>query len=261
MEYEDILFEVRDGAAWVTINRPEKLNAFRQKTLYELIDAFERVDADPAVGVAVLRGAGERAFSSGGEIQAMRDLEFATGHVWNNLMIRIAHTIRNCGKPAIAAVRGWCMGGGNELQLFCDLCMATEDAIFGQTGARVGACPVMGATQYLPHLIGQRKAREMIFLCERYTAREALEMGLINKVVPNDKLEEEVEKWCRRILSLCPLTLRYTKTSLNFEGDQLYASWLHGSELLNVIWNSEQCKEGMNAFLEKREPDFSRFLR
>ena len=169
--------------------------------------------------------------------------------------------LRNSGKPTIAMVRGWCIGGGNEWQIYCDLCIASENAIFGQSGARVGALPVVGATQYLPLMVGDRKAREMLFLAKRYTANEALEMNLINTVVPNIELEETTREWCGKMNSYAPATLRYMKTSLNYLGDLHYPSWTHGSELLNVIWNNEQSKEGMKAFKEKREPDFSRFPR
>jgi 1,4-dihydroxy-2-naphthoyl-CoA synthase len=158
-------------------------------------------------------------------------------------------------------VRGACIGGGNEWQLYCDLAIASPTAIFGQSGAKVGALPVVGATQYLPLLIGDRRSREMLFLARRLTAQQALERGLINEVVPDDELEATTAEWCATIRSHAPATLRYLKTSLNYLGDLHYPSWIHGSELLNVVWNNEQSEEGMNAFLEKRPPDFSRFRR
>ena len=257
MEYRDIIRELADGVAWVTINRPEVLNAVRERTLDELIDAVERANGEPQVGVVVLTGAGDRSFCSGGDFKSMMRLNRWNGHLWNNRMIRLAHTIRGLGKPVIAMVNGWCMGGGNEIQLMCDLTIASDRAVFGQTGAKVGACPVVGATQYLPRLVGDKKAKEIIFLCDRYTAEEAAQMNLINRVVPHDRLREEIEAWCRRILSHSPQTIRFTKISMNFESDLLYPSWTHGVEMLSTVWGSDESMEGMRAFVEKREPDFS----
>jgi naphthoate synthase len=159
----------------------------------------------------------------------------------------------------IAMVNGWCMGGGNELALWCDLVIASDDAVFGQTGARVGACPTVGATQYPPRIIGERLAREMIFLCRTFKGPEAVSVGLINKCVPKAELRKATEAWCEQIKSYSPQTLRATKKSLNHESDELYASWQHGMELLAQIWGSEESLEGMDAFLAKRKPDFRKF--
>jgi 1,4-dihydroxy-2-naphthoyl-CoA synthase len=156
-------------------------------------------------------------------------------------------------------VNGYCMGGGNELALWCDLVIASDDAVFGQTGARVGACPTVGATQYLPRMVGERLAREMIFLCRTFKGQEAVDVGLINRCVPKAALRKETEEWCERIKSYSAQTLRATKKSLNHESDELYASWQHGMELLAQIWGSEESLEGMNAFLEKRKADFRKF--
>ena len=161
--------------------------------------------------------------------------------------------------PVIAMVNGWCMGGGHELALWCDLVIASDNAVLGQTGARVGACPTVGATQYIPRIIGERLAREMIFCARRFTAEEAVEIGLINKCVPQKDLLDETLAWCETIKSHSPQTLRMTKKSLNFESDLLYASWQHGMELLAHVWGSEESLEGMNAFLEGRKPDFNKF--
>jgi naphthoate synthase len=174
-------------------------------------------------------------------------------------MLGLAMTIRGLPIPVIAMVNGWCMGGGNELALWCDLVIASDDAVFGQTGARVGACPTVGATQYLPRIVGERLAREMIFLCRTFKGQEAVDVGLINKVVPKAELRKATEEWCERIKAYSPQTLRATKKSLNFESDELYASWQHGMELLAQIWGSEESLEGMNAFLEKRKPDFRKY--
>ena len=259
MKYQDILFEVADGVAWVTINRPETRNAFREHTLDELIDAFRSTRNDPSIACAVVTGAGDRAFSSGGDFHAMMRLNRANALHWNDRMLGLAMAIRGLPIPVIAMVNGWCMGGGHELALWCDLVIASDNAVFGQTGATVGACPTVGATQYIPRLIGERLAREMIFLCRTFTAEEAERIGLINRCVPKAELADATREWCERIKSYSPQTLRATKKSLNFESDELYASWQHGMELLAHIWGSEESLEGMQAFMDKRRPDFQKF--
>jgi 1,4-dihydroxy-2-naphthoyl-CoA synthase len=181
------------------------------------------------------------------------------GHMWNDRMLGLAMTIRGLPIPVIAMVNGYCMGGGHELALWCDLVIASDDAVLGQTGAKVGACPTVGATQYLPRIIGERLAREMIFLARTFTAREAVEIGLINKSVPADRLMTETLEWCERIKRNSSQTIRATKKSLNSESDELYASWQQGMELLSSVWGTAECIEGMTAFLEKRSPDFMRF--
>jgi enoyl-CoA hydratase/carnithine racemase len=260
MEFDHLVVDRRHHALWVGINRPQIRNAFNLQTLDEMIAAFTDLDEDPSLATGVLHGVGDH-FCAGGEMQAMIALNETTGHIWNNKMRHLCMLLRNCGKPTIAMVRGYCIGGGNEWQLYCDLAIASETAIFGQSGARVGALPVVGATQYLPMLIGDRRAREMLFLAKNLSAQEALEYGLVNQVVPDDQLEAATQEWCERIYSHAPATLRSLKASLNYLGDLHYPSWVHGSELLNAVWNNEQSVEGMNAFLEKRPADFSRFPR
>lgn len=261
VRYKEILFEVHDDVAWVTINRPEVRNAFREQTLDELIHALSSTRNDPSIACAVVTGAGDKAFSAGGDFHAMMRLNRVNALHWNDRMLGLAMTIRGLPIPVIAMVNGWCMGGGHELALWCDLVIASDDAVFGQTGARVGACPTVGATQYIPRIIGERLAREMIFLCRTFTAEEAVRIGLINKAVPKAELRQATEEWCQRIKSSSSQTLRATKKSLNFESDELYASWQHGMELLAQIWGSEESLEGMKAFLEKRKPDFQKFRR
>lgn len=258
-DYEDILFEVKDNVAWVTINRPQTRNAFREQTLDDMIHAFASTRNDPSIVCAVVTGAGDQAFSAGGDFHAMMRLNRANANHWNDRMLGLAMTIRGLPIPVIAMVNGWCMGGGHELALWCDLVIASDNAVFGQTGAKVGACPTVGATQYIPRLIGERLAREMIFLCRTFKAEEAVEVGLINKVVPQKDLRKETEAWCQQMTAYSSQTLRATKKSLNFESDELYASWQHGMELLGHIWGSEESLEGMNAFMEKRKPDFQKF--
>ena len=257
--YGDILYEVSDQVAWVTINRPRVLNAFREQTLDELIDALRSTREDPSIACAVVTGAGDKAFSAGGDFYAMKRLNWINGAMWNDRMQGLAMTIRGLPIPVIAMVNGWCMGGGHELALWCDLVIASDNAVLGQTGAKVGACPTVGATQYLPRIIGERLAREMIFCARRFSAQEAVEIGLINKCVPQSKLRSETLAWCDTIKGHSPQTLRMTKKSLNFESDLLYASWQHGMELLAHVWGSEESLEGMDAFLQGRRPDFQKF--
>jgi enoyl-CoA hydratase/carnithine racemase len=224
-----------------------------------MISAFSSLREDPSIACAVVTGAGDAAFSAGGDFHAMMKLNRANAHMWNDRMLGLAMTIRGLPIPVIAMVNGWCMGGGHELALWCDLVIASEDAVFGQTGAKVGACPTVGATQYIPRIIGERLAREMIFLARTFTAPEAVSVGLINKCVPKSELRRETEAWCARIKGHSAQTLRATKKSLNYESDTLYASWQHGMELLAHIWGSEESLEGMKAFLDKRKPDFNKF--
>jgi dihydroxynaphthoic acid synthetase len=257
--YRDIVFEVDDGVAWLTINRPRVQNAFREQSLDEMIHALRSTREDPSIACAVVTGAGETAFSAGGDFHAMMRLNRANAHMWNDRMLALAMTIRGLPIPVIAMVNGWCMGGGHELCLWCDVVIASENAVFGQTGAKVGACPTVGATQYLPRIIGERLAREMIFLARTFTAREALQIGLINKVVAKEDLRAATRQWCETIKGHSPQTLRATKKSLNHESDELYASWQHGMELLASIWGTEESLEGMQAFLDKRKPDFQKF--
>jgi dihydroxynaphthoic acid synthetase len=257
--YEDIRFEIEDHIAWVTIDRPWVHNAFREQTLDELAHVISSTREDPSIAAVVITGAGDAAFSSGGDFHAMMRLNRINGHLWNDRMLKVAMTIRGLPIPVIAMVNGHCMGGGHELALWCDLVIASDNAVFGQSGARVGACPTVGATQYLPRIIGERLAREMIFLARTFTAEEAVRIGLINKVVPQAELRAATLEWCAKVRSHSGQTLRATKKSLNFESDELYASWQHGMELLANVWGTEESLEGMQAFLDKRKPDFMRF--
>lgn len=258
-DYKDILFSIEEQVAWLTINRPRALNAFREQTLDEIIGALRSVREDPSIICVVITGAGDRSFSSGGDFHAMMRLNKQNGHLWNERMLETAMTIRGLPVPVIAMVNGYCMGGGHELALWCDLVVASENAVFGQTGARVGACPTVGATQYLPRIIGERLAREMIFMARTFTAAEAVQVGLANKCVPQAELRETVLDWCDKLRYHSSQTIRATKTSLNAESDELYASWRSGMELLNNVWGTEESLEGMQAFLEKRRPDFNQF--
>jgi dihydroxynaphthoic acid synthetase len=258
-QYKDIIYEVVDQVAWIAINRPHVLNACRELTLDEIREAIRLTRDDPSIACAVITGSGDRAFCSGGDFSSMTRLNWVTASHWNDRMLGCAMEIRGVGIPVIAMVNGWCMGGGNELALWCDIVVASENAVFGQTGAKVGACPTVGATQYLPRIIGERLAREMIFCARRFSAREAEAVGLANYCVPQSQLRTKTLELCEIIKSHSPQTLRMTKVSLNHESDNLYASWRAGMELLAHVWGSEEAIEGMQAFVEKRKPDFQKF--
>lgn len=259
MEFQDILYEKKAGVAKITLNRPEVLNVFRWETLDELFGAFNDADNDDSIGVAVITGAGDKAFCVGGDITPMMELNQKSGPKWNKKLLSLSNLMRSMSIPIIAAVNGYCIGGGNEINVFCDLTIASERAKFGQAGAKVGAAPVWGCTQMLPRIVGEKKAREMVYMCNLYSAEEAERMGLVNKVVPHDQLEAEVEKWCERILEMSPQSIRTAKVSLNFESDMLYPSMNHGAALLNGLWGSEQAREGLSAVREKRKPNFAKF--
>ncbi len=258
-KYSDIIYAVKDQVAWITINREKVLNAFREQTLDEMIDALKFTREDPTIVCAVITGKGNKSFSAGGDFYAMKRLNFTNAYMWNDRMLGLAMTIRGLPIPVIAMVNGWCMGGGHELALWCDLVIASENAVLGQTGAKVGACPTVGATQYIPRIIGERLAREMIFCARRFGAKEAVEVGLINKCVPQKDLLKETLKWCETMKGHSALTIRMTKKSLNAESDNLYASWQHGMELLAHVWGSPEANEGMEAFLAGRKPNFQKF--
>lgn len=259
MTYQDILYTVDDGVATITINRPEKRNAFREMTLDELIEAFRAAEVDRSVGVIVLTGAGDKAFCAGGDISWEEGSDMMGAHQLARRSISLSMIMRGCGKPVIARVRGFAIGGGNELNLLCDLTVASEDSTFGQAGPKMGSVPVWWGTQLLPRLIGEKRAREVVMLCQRYTAQEALEMGWINRVVKADELDDAVDEWCQRLLEMSPQALRVAKLSLNFESDQLWPSVLHGYQMISFIHGTDEFHEGTQAFLEKRKPDFSPF--
>ena len=258
MEFSDIIYQKNDGVAKIIINRPQVYNAFNTNTLKELCQAFEDVFFDTSVGVAVLTGAGDKAFCTGGDFNEAKqpggyNKEMDYWHAHIHRLIRVVPC------PVIAAVNGFAIGGGNILGFLCDLAIASENARFGQAGPRVGSFDGGFGISYLTRLVGERKAREIWFLCRQYSAREALEMGLVNKVVPPDKLEEEVDKWCQEILSLSPTALRFCKAAFNAETDHQYGfeGWAHVSTRL--FWNSEEALESKAAFAEKRKPDFAKF--
>ena len=259
MECQDILYDKADGIATITINRPKVFNAFRMETLDELIWAFKDAETDGSIGVIILTGAGGRAFSSGGDVRMENEFDAAAGRKLSRKCIDLAVVMRGCGKPIIARVRGWCIGGGNELNLLSDLSIASEDSRFGQVGPTMGSVPIWWGTQMLPRLVGDKKAKEIVMLCFRYSAREAEQMGWINKVVPPEQLDAEVDAWARRLLEMSPQALRVAKNSLNTESDQLWGAVIQGYEFLSYIHATEEFHEGTAAFLEKRKPNFGQY--
>jgi len=255
----DVLYEKRSGVARLTINRPASLNALRTQTYEELITCMRDATLDDGVGVIVMTGAGDRAFSAGGDVKEQQTRTTASGRQHVNRLMELARLIRGGGKPVIAAVNGYAVGAGNEIHLMCDLTIASDRAVFAEAGTRVGTAPVWGSTQLLPRLLGDKRAREMIYLCRRFTAAEAYDLGLVNKVVEHADLDREVSQWCEDLLDKSPQALRIAKTSINYESDQLYSSFVHGLEMMSLVYGNPEFLEGVNAFLEKRPTDYRRF--
>jgi naphthoate synthase len=265
-EYTDILYEhgAEDaaGIAKITINRPEVRNAFRPETVMEMIDAFSHARDDASIGVVLLTGAGREAFCSGGD-QRVRG---HGGYVGQDRIPRLnvldlQRLIRVLPKPVIALVAGYAIGGGNVLATVCDLTIAADNAIFGQTGPRVGSFDAGYGSTYLARIVGHKKAREIWYLCRQYTAQQALEMGLVNAVVPVDQLEEEGVRWAREILEKSPLAIRLLKAAFNADTDGLAGLQQLGGDATLLYYLTDEAKEGRDAFLEKRKPDFSKFPR
>ncbi|MEO8309913.1 MAG: 2-ketocyclohexanecarboxyl-CoA hydrolase [Caldimonas sp.] len=260
MIYEDILYEVRGGAAWITINRPERMNAFRGRTCDELIQAIGRAGYDRDIGVIVLAGAGDKAFCTGGDQSAHSGQYDGRGTI--GLPMEELHAvIRDVPKPVIARVQGFAIGGGNVLCTLCDLTIASEKAQFGQVGPRVGSVDPGYGTALLARVVGEKKAREMWYLCRRYPAREALAMGLVNAVVPHDELDAEVQKWCDEIMQKSPTAIAIAKRSFNM--DTAHQAGIAGMGLyaLKLYYDTEESREGVRAFQEKRAPDFRKYAK
>lgn len=262
-EFTDIVYEkCSDGIAKITINRPQVHNAFRPQTVMEMSRALNDARNDADVGVIILTGMGENAFCSGGD-QKVRGTGGYVGDDGTSRLnvLDLQREIRTCPKPVVAMVAGWCVGGGHVLHMMCDLTIAAENAMFGQTGPRVGSFDGGWGASYMARIVGQKKAREIWFLCRFYNAKEALDMGLVNTVVPLEKLEAETVQWCREMLANSPLALRCLKAALNADCDgQAGLQELAGNATL-LYYMTEEGREGKNAFLEKRRPDFSKFQR
>lgn len=262
-KFEDIIYEKSsDGIARVIINRPQVRNAFRPLTVSEMIDAFADAREDPDVGVVILTGAGPDAFCSGGDQKVRGDAGYVGGDNVPRLnVLDLQHLIRYLPKPVIAAVAGYAIGGGHVLHLVCDLTIAAENARFGQTGPRVGSFDAGYGAGILARTVGQKKAKEIWFLCRQYDAQAALDMGLINTVVPLDQLQAEAESWAREILALSPTALRFLKASFNADTDGLAGIQQLAGDATRLFYMSEEGQEGKNAFLEKRKPDFTKYPR
>ncbi len=261
--YEDIKFEkTSDGIAKITINRPEVRNAFRPQTVHELIDAFNLSREDGSIGVIVLTGEGKDAFCSGGDQKVRGHGGYIGGDGVARLnILDVQKQIRHMPKPVVAMVAGYAIGGGHILHVICDLTIAADNARFGQTGAKVGSFDGGFGSSYLSRIVGQKKAREIWFLSRQYDAKQALDMGLVNTVVPYEELEAETLKWCREMLEMSPMALRLLKSSMNADCDgQVGLQELAGNATL-LYYMSEEAKEGKDAFIEKRKPDFSKFPR
>jgi 2-ketocyclohexanecarboxyl-CoA hydrolase len=254
-DYKDILYDVRDGVGRITINRPDKYNAFTAETCEEMIDAFRRAGSDRSVAVIVLAGAGDRAFCTGGDQSAHEGSYGGRGTI--GLPIdEVQSLIRDVPKPVIARVQGFAIGGGNVLATLCDFTIASEKAVFGQVGPKVGSVDPGFGTAYLARIVGEKRAREIWYLCRRYTAKEALDMGLVNCVVPHDKLDEEVDKWCAEIKERSPTAIAIAKRSFNADTEHIRAIGALGFEAVALYYGTEESKEGGRAFREKRPPKF-----
>lgn len=258
--YQDILYHKYEGIAKITINRPEVRNAFRPLTVQEMSHALNNAREDETVGVIILTGQGKEAFCSGGDQRIRKEAGYRdeTG-VQRLNVLDLQRQIRTCPKPVIAMVAGYAIGGGHVLHVICDLTIAADNAVFGQTGPKVGSFDGGFGASYLARLVGQKKAREIWYLCRRYSAQEALDMGLINHVVPYEELEETTVQWCKEILEHSPLALRCLKSALNADCDgQSGLQELAGNATL-LYYMTEEAQEGHKAFLEKRKPDFQQF--
>ena len=258
MDYEDILFDVMDGVARITINRPKVLNAFRGRTCDELIHAFNRAGWDRDVGVIVLTGAGDRAFCTGGD-QSAHDGQYDGRGMVGLPVEELQGVIREVPKPVIARVQGYAIGGGNVLATVCDLTIASEQAVFGQVGPKMGSVDPGFGTAYLARIVGEKKAREIWYLCRRYTAAEAMAMGLVNHVVPHEDLDAEVALWCAEILERSPTAIAIAKRSFNADSDNIRGISGMGMQALKMFYATDESKEGVRSFLEKRKPDFRRY--
>jgi len=261
-EYGDILYEGAEGIAKITINRPEVRNAFRPETLFELEDAFRRARDDAGIGVIILTGAGDQAFCSGGDQRVRGHGGYVDSKGVARLnVLDLQRQIKYLPKPVIAMIAGYAIGGGHVLHLVCDLSIAADNARFGQTGPRVGSFDGGYGAGYLARIVGHKKAREIWFLCRQYSAQEALEMGLVNTVVPLAQLEDETVQWCREILEKSPVALRLLKAAFNADTDGLAGIQDLAGDATLLYYLSDEAKEGRNAYIEKRAPDFSQFPR
>jgi naphthoate synthase len=261
-DYSDIRYETAEGIAKITINRPEVRNAFRPTTLFELSHAFNVARDDPGIGVIILTGEGDKAFCSGGDQRIRGDAGYVDPHGVARLnVLDLQVQIRRTPKPVIAMVAGYAIGGGHVLHVCCDLTIAADNAVFGQTGPKVGSFDAGYGSSLLAATVGLKKAREIWYLCRQYSAAEALQMGLVNTVVPLAQLEEETVSWAREMLSKSPIALRMLKGALNAVTDGAAGMQQFAGDATMIYYMSEEAQEGRDAYVEKRAPDFSKFPR
>lgn len=257
MDYTDILYEVRDRVATVTVNRPSRLNAYTRNTYYEVGDAIRRAGWDRDIGVIVLTGAGDRAFGIGGDKDEKKADRVDSGiGILGNGVEELQTVIRDVPKPVIAKVRGYAVGSGNVLVTLCDLAIASETAQFGQVGPKMGSVDPGFGTALLARIVGEKRAREIWYLCRRYTAKEAYDMGLINAVVPDNQLDAEVDQWCREINERSPTAIAIAKRSFNADSENIRGIGQLAFSALALYFGTDEAKEGGNALREKRQPDF-----
>jgi naphthoate synthase len=260
MEYTDVDYRVEESSAVITIDRPERLNAFRGRTVEELIHAFKRAWTEPGIAAVILTGSGDRAFCVGGDQKEYNETgSYGTSENGLFEVQELHETIRQTPKPVIAAVNGYAIGGGHVLQVVCDVTIAADSAVFGQAGPRVGSFDAGFGTAYLSRVVGEKRAREIWFFCRQYSAEQAEQWGLVNKIVPASKLMAEALSWGREVAALSPTTLRFLKHSFNMDSAQIAGQGRMAFEALDVFRESEECHEGHEAFADKRDPDFSRF--
>ena len=255
MQYQDILYDVADGVARITINREKVMNAFRGITCEELIHALNRAGWDDAIGVIVLAGAGDKAFCTGGD-QSAHDGQYDGRGLIGLPVEELQSLIRDVPKPVIARVQGYAIGGGNVLATLCDFTIASDKAQFGQVGPKVGSVDPGFGTAYLARVVGEKKAREIWYLCRRYTAAEALAMGLVNAVVPHEQLDAEVARWCAEIMERSPTAISIAKRSFNADSENIRGIGSLGMQALKLYYATDESKEGVRAFNEKRKPNF-----
>ena len=260
MDFQDIIYEVKDTTAYITINRPEVYNAFRGTTCEELIKAFQKAGWSNDITAIVFGGAGDKAFCTGGD-QSSHDVQY-DGRGTVGLPVEELHAvIRDVPKPVIARVQGYAIGGGNVLAVLCDMTIAAESAQFGQVGPKMGSVDPGFGTAYLAHVVGEKKAREIWYMCRRYSAQEALEMGMINAVVPDDKLDEEIAAWCAELAERSPTAIAIAKRSFVAATENIRGIGSLGMQALKLYYDTDESREGVNALQEKRKPEFRKYVK
>ena len=260
MAYEDIIYEERKNTAYITFNRPERMNAFRMETYFEVLEALQDAGWKSDIGSIVLTGAGSKAFCTGGDQVGNRKSERNKRGIIGVPVEEIHACLREIPKPVIAKVRGFAIGGGNVICTLCDLTIASENAIFGQVGPKVGSVDPGFGSAFLSHVVGEKKAREMWYLCRRYSAEEALSMGLVNAVYPDDQLDEKVDDWCAEINLKSPTAIAIAKRSFNADTEHIRGIGMLGFQALKQYYATDESKEGGNAFREKRPPEFRKLV-